>query len=170
VISRDTKALSMAREWGAQTLQESGAPELNNALYRATQALGHWGADAALIVPADLPLLAIEDVENVLSHVRYQDSIIIAPDRHEHGTNMLLVRPPGVIPYSFGDNSFAEHRRRAEEAGATIHIYSSERIGLDLDTPADILSYEELAKTLGEPIIEHIHSNGWLIAEEKPPQ
>jgi 2-phospho-L-lactate guanylyltransferase len=35
VISRDTKALALVRELGANTVQESGAPELNNALLRA---------------------------------------------------------------------------------------------------------------------------------------
>lgn len=123
VISRDTKALSMARDMGAQTVQESGAPELNNALLRATQVIRGWGVDGVLVIPADLPLLAREDVEAMVNLSRYNSSIVIAPDRHQHGTNLLLVRPPGLIPYSFGDNSFAEHQRLALAAGADVFIY-----------------------------------------------
>ncbi|MEP7293965.1 MAG: hypothetical protein ABI835_19415, partial [Chloroflexota bacterium] len=37
VISRDPRALAIARDMSAHTVQESGAPELNNALMRATQ-------------------------------------------------------------------------------------------------------------------------------------
>lgn len=165
VISRDTKALSMARDMGAQTVQESGAPELNNALLRATQVIRGWGVDGVLVIPADLPLLAREDVEAMVNLSRYNSSIVIAPDRHQHGTNLMLVRPPGLIPYSFGDNSFAEHQRLALAAGADVFIYRSERVGLDLDTADDLNTYFELAKTLGQPIIENIGSKEWLMAE-----
>ncbi len=165
VISRDTKALSMARDMGAQTVQESGTPELNNALLRATQVIRAWGVDGVLVIPADLPLLAREDVEAMVNLSRYNSSIVIAPDRHQHGTNLLLVRPPGLIPYSFGENSFAEHQRLAHAAGADVYIYRSERVGLDLDTADDLNTYFELAKTLGQPIIENIGSKEWLMAE-----
>lgn len=154
VISRDTKALALAREMGAQTLQESGTPELNNALLRATQVLGARGIDAVLVVPADIPLLSPDDVRAVVELGHYHNSVVIAPDRHEHGTNMLLVHPPGAIPYSFGHNSNAEHQRLALEAGATVQIHHSARVALDIDTPDDLISYHQLAKVLGEPIIE----------------
>jgi 2-phospho-L-lactate/phosphoenolpyruvate guanylyltransferase len=169
VISRDTKALSLARDLGAQTVQESGTPELNKALYRATQALRAWGAQAVLVVPADLPILAGEDVQNVIHMGRFHNSVVIAPDRHEHGTNLLFVRPPGLIPYSFGVDSFSTHQRMAHEAGASTLIYRSERVSLDLDTPDDLQNYFELAKVLGEPIIEHVGSNGYLMLEKSYP-
>jgi 2-phospho-L-lactate guanylyltransferase len=160
VISRDMKALSMVRDLGAQTVQESGTPELNNALYRATQALRGWGADAALVVPADLPLLAPQDIEEVVHLGRYHNTVVIAPDHHQRGTNLLLVRPPGMIPYSFGEDSFARHQDFARKAGATVMIYQSQRVALDLDTRDDLSRYVELAKALGEPIIEETGSPG----------
>jgi 2-phospho-L-lactate guanylyltransferase len=165
VISRDTKALSMVREWGAQTVQESGAPELNNALYRATHAVRTWGGEAVLVVPADLPLLMPAEIEEVVKLGRYHNTVVIAPDRHEHGTNLLLVRPPGLIPYSFGEDSFATHQRLAKEVGATVHIYRSNQVALDLDTPADLLCYYDLAKTDGEPMVEHTRSGDWALTE-----
>ncbi|HML21189.1 MAG TPA: 2-phospho-L-lactate guanylyltransferase [Aggregatilinea sp.] len=169
VISRDTKALSIARDLGAQTLQESGTPELNSALYRATHALRVWNADGVLVVPADLPLLMPEDVEGMVKLARYPGTVVVAPDRHEHGTNLLLVRPPGLIPYSFGFDSFAVHQRHAAEAGATIHVFHSERTALDLDTPEDLHHYYELAKDLGEPLVEHAQPHGWTLEHEPHP-
>jgi 2-phospho-L-lactate guanylyltransferase len=167
VISRDTKALSMVREWGAQTVQESGAPELNNALYRATQVMRtRGGADAALIVPADLPLLGAEDIKEMVNLGRYHNSVVIAPDRHEHGTNLLLVRPPGIIPYSFGQDSFAEHQRLAKAVSANVFIYRSMRASLDLDTPSDLVSYFALAKSLNEPTLDGITLGDWFMAED----
>lgn len=169
VISRDTKALSIARDLGAQTLQESGTPELNSALYRATRALRAWNADGALVVPADLPLLMPEDVEAMIKLGRYPGTVVLAPDRHEHGTNLLLVRPPGIIPYSFGTDSFAVHQQHAAEAGATIHLYRSERAALDLDTPDDLHRYYELARDLGEPLVEHAQPRDWALEQELHP-
>ncbi len=167
VISRDSQALAMVRELGAQTVQESGAPELNNALLRATQALRLWGAEAALIVPADIPLLAAEDVAQVVELGRFFNSVVLVPDHNEQGTNLLLVRPPGIIPYAFGENSFQRHRGYAHEAGATVLIHRSERAGLDLDTAADLLRYMELAKVLGEPIIEPAALAAFLAGESR---
>lgn len=166
VISRDTKALAIARELGAQTIQESGAPELNHALDRATLALRVWNVDGVLVVPADLPLLRAEDIEEVVRLGRYQGCVVLAPDRHEHGTNLLLARPPGIIPYSFGIDSFAEHQRRAADMGATIHVYRSEFAALDLDMPDDLRAYHRLANRLGVPPIEHSQAHPWLAIEE----
>ncbi len=163
VISRDTKALALVRDLGAHTVQESGNPELNTALYRATNVLWMQGADAALVVPADLPLLSVDDIRSVLGLARYQQTVVLAPDRREEGTNLLLVRPPGLIPYAFGGPSFAEHQRLAREAGATLHVYRSERAGLDLDTPDDLLTYYELAALWNEPVVPHTRPEQWML-------
>ena len=58
VISRDQAALSLAREHGARTVLENGAPELNVALARATIVVKNYATRGLLIVPADLPLIS----------------------------------------------------------------------------------------------------------------
>lgn len=166
VISRDTRALALVRDLGAQTVQESGAPELNKALLRATQVIKAWGTSAALVVPADLPLLAAGDVVTVIELGHHLNSVVIAPDRHEQGTNLLFIRPPGLIPYWFGENSFAEHQRLAHEAHAALHVYRSERLALDLDTPDDLRHYVALARTLGEPVLPVISPDAWLVTDQ----
>ena len=153
VISRDSRALAMVREMGGQTVQESGTPELNKALQRATQALIVWHGDAALVVPADIPLLSPDDIATVIHLGRFSNSVVIVPDRSRQGTNLLFVRPPGLIPYAFGENSFLLHQRYAHEAGASVIVHYSERAALDIDTAGDLDEYARLAKALGEPMI-----------------
>ena len=87
---------------------------------------------------------------------QYYHSVVIAPDRHEVGTNLLLVRPPGFIEYAYGENSFAEHQELAIAANAHLHIHYSDRVGLDIDTPEDLTFYRELAKRLDEPVIDPV--------------
>jgi 2-phospho-L-lactate guanylyltransferase len=143
VVSRDSAALALARQYEVQTVQESGAPELNDALTRATEAVRLWNAQGVLIVPADIPLLRVRDFEAMLELSSGGPEIVIAPDRHERGTNALLVRPPGLIPYRYGGASFPRHIAEAEAVGAAVQVYRSFSLGLDLDTPPDLEAYQE---------------------------
>ncbi len=146
VISRDSYVLSLARELGANTVAESGAPELNNALIRATEVIKSWGAGAVLILPADLPLLAATDITEVIKLGTEDRSVVLATDHDSDGTNVLFTRPPGMFPYHYGPDSLAKHRALAEQAGATVHLYRSERTMLDIDTALDIKRYEALTQ------------------------
>lgn len=154
VISRDTKALARARQLErVQTLQESGTPELNAALQRASKMLIAWGAEAALILPADLPLFNIEDVEQMVNLGQSPNSIVLAPDRHQDGTNAIFTRPPNLIPFSFGVGSFKMHLQHNTKAGLKVQVYESERLALDVDTPDDLTAYQAMAHQLGiDPI------------------
>ena len=138
VVSRDTKALSIARKHGARTVTENGAPELNNALARATVVAQQYDISGVLVIPADLPLMRIDDVENLISKATDPPVVVIAPDRHGRGTNALLSSPPGLIEYDFGTDSFERHVARAKAAGVRIVIYKNPSIGLDVDLPEDL--------------------------------
>ena len=56
VVSRDHTEITIAREMGARTVQEDGAPLLNTALRRATVIAQVYATRGVLILPADLPL------------------------------------------------------------------------------------------------------------------
>ncbi len=144
VISRDTGALAIARDYGVHTVQESGAPELNAALLRASQVIGSQGVDGVFVMPADIPFVNAEDIQEILHLGRYNMTVVLAPDRNDEGTNGLLVNPPGLIPFAFGVGSFRRHMIEADEAGATVKIYRSEQIALDIDVPDDLALYYRL--------------------------
>lgn len=146
VISRDTKALSIARDAGAHTVQESGTPELNNALMRATSVVRGWRSDAVLVLPADLPLVNADDVRGMLDLGQDDNTIVIATDENEDGTNAMLIRPPGLIPYAYGVGSYHRHMLLAKEAGAAVQVYHSERLALDIDVPSDLETYHRFSE------------------------
>ena len=143
VISRDTKALAIAREMGAKTIQESALSDLNPALMRATAVVKSWRADAALILPADLPFIHADDLRAMIQLSR-APSIVIAADKHRDGTNALLVRPPGVIEYAYGSGSFQKHIDRARRAGIDALPFHSDRLALDIDVPQDLAVYQQI--------------------------
>jgi 2-phospho-L-lactate guanylyltransferase len=138
VVSRDQAALALARDHGARTVQENGAPQLNLALARATIVARHYATRGVLVVPADLPLITPEDVQVMLAHANDPPVVVVAPDRHRQGTNALLVCPVGLIDYDFGPNSFQRHCLRAEQAGARLEVVDLPSLALDVDLPEDL--------------------------------
>jgi 2-phospho-L-lactate/phosphoenolpyruvate guanylyltransferase len=138
VISRDQAALALAREHGARTVQEAGAPKLNVALMRATIVAKNYATQGVLIVPADLPFLTGEDVRVLLSYAKQPPVVVVAPDRHHEGTNALLVCPIGIIEYEFGPGSFERHCNKARKAGARLEICELPSLSLDMDFPEDL--------------------------------
>ncbi len=138
VISRDPQALALAREHGARTVQEDGAPQLNLALARATAVVRQYTTRGALILPADLPLLNPGDIRLLVERAAKPPVVVIAPDRRGEGTNALLTCPVGIIQYIFGPNSFQRHCERARQMGVRIEIVELPSFGLDLDLPEDL--------------------------------
>ena len=101
-----------------------------------------------MVLPADLPLISREDVLTLIERATHPPVVVIAPDRHEKGTNALLISPAGLIEYDFGENSFQRHCQRIKEAGARLEIVYLPSLGLDLDLPEDL----ELIKNLDKII------------------
>lgn len=138
VVSRDSSALALARDMGARTVQEDGAPALNTALKRATVVAQVYASRGVLVVPADLPLLNRDDVAALLARSTNPPVVVIAPDRHQKGTNALLLSPADIIEYDFGEGSFKRHCDRARKAGARLEVVNLPSLELDLDLPEDL--------------------------------
>ena len=138
VVSRDTGALSLARQYGARTLQERGDSQLNLALRHATAFLQSYRVGAVMVLPADLPLLEPADIRALLEALGDPPAVVLAPDRHHEGTNALLVAPPGLICYRYGPGSFARHKQEAATTGAQLSIVERQGLAWDLDWPEDL--------------------------------
>ncbi len=138
VVSRDPEALTIAREYGARTVQEQGSPHLNTALTRATMVARSHSVQGVLIMPADLPLLTAEDIHEVVKRGVNPPVVVIAPDRHNQGTNAMLISPPGLIQYEYGPGSYQKHCLQAEKAGARLIVIERNSVALDIDFPEDL--------------------------------
>lgn len=138
VVSRDSNVLSISRELGAKTILENGSPQLNEALSRATVFAQLHAIYGVLILPADLPLLAKNDIHSLIDKAADPPVVVISPDRREEGTNALLIAPAGLIEYDFGPDSFDRHCQRAKKAGARLEIVNLPSLAFDLDVPEDL--------------------------------
>ena len=132
------EALAIARLHGARTVLEDSASELNIALARATAVATTYAARGVLILPADLPNITPEDVRQLIDSADAGTSVVIAPDHHRTGTNALLVRPPGLISYSFGEKSFSKHMAQVEARGLKAKVLELPCLAQDVDYPEDL--------------------------------
>jgi 2-phospho-L-lactate/phosphoenolpyruvate guanylyltransferase len=152
VISRDEEALTLARTAGAMILAEEARPvdngddpedPLNWALRQARMAAMTQGADAILVLPADLPLLSAEEIRNFAERGKDLAQGLVIAGSGDGGTNALLLKPPHAVDFAYGPNSFQEHIRGAEDAGLPVHIVDSATLALDLDSPEDFRTWQK---------------------------
>jgi 2-phospho-L-lactate guanylyltransferase len=158
-ISNDPKVLALTKTYQGYALPESTEPasatiRLNNALSQAVRwCKENFAASALLILPSDLPLLEEDDLASLFNLLKTQTVrplAVIAPDRHEQGTNALLLRPLDLLDYKFqfGENSFALHLA-ALRANEEAEVIISRRPGLafDLDYPEDLTALPPVVKS-----------------------
>ena len=139
VVSRDPGALSMARDFGAKTVQEDGnSDSLNSALKRATVVAQLYSAQSVIILPADLPMLNAESIQILIRAGKKAPVVAIAPDRRHDGTNGLMINPAGLIDYQFGPGSFTRHVEQAKRKQIQIEVAEIPSLQLDLDLPEDL--------------------------------
>ncbi len=155
VVSPDPVVLELAGRLGGHPLAQSWPDHdggsnrgLNEGLAEAIQWARDAGADAVLILPADLPSISPAAIHQVVALaaaalVPGRPLVLVVPDRHGRGTNALLLLPPDVIRPSFGEDSRLAHQAAAARAGALV-IELDGPLGLDLDLPADLSLAEEL--------------------------
>ncbi len=111
---------------------------LNNSLEQGREWAMRRGAQALIVLFADLPLLSPSDISRIVEMGRQEGTVVLAPDRHGSGTNAMLAHPANMARFAFGPDSFNIHRIAAMHSGADIKIYRSPGTSLDIDTLDDL--------------------------------
>ena len=143
VVSPDARVLEQVRAWGAWALIEERSGH-NPALYAAALRERARGATALLTISADLPLLATQEIRNLLEQSR-QYEVVLAASRDGAGTNAILVRPPLAVPYLFGPDSLQRYLEAARQRHLSHTIYGSTGLAFDIDTIVDLRELEAVS-------------------------
>jgi len=134
VISSDKDVLNFVKDLDVTCLSEKGKTDLNGALTQAVEWCSQH-ASQVLIVPSDVPLIHPDQVQEMVE-LSVKWPLVIAPAKGG-GTNALLC-PTRDIQMKFGDWSFFEHLKEAENAGMPWYIYDSFYLSLDVNTAEDL--------------------------------
>ena len=138
VITADPDAIAIARRHGVSVmLDEEG--DLNAALTSARERIlvshGDQNDVELMVVPIDLPLATPEALCRVQSS---QSDVVIVPDDHGSGTNVLLLRARAAreLPFCFGPDSFQRHYTCAAELNVSVDAIIGTPLSFDVDCPA----------------------------------
>jgi 2-phospho-L-lactate/phosphoenolpyruvate guanylyltransferase len=136
VLTPSAEVARLARARGAEVLRDPGSARapLGPLVDAALAHLEARGAEAALVLMSDLPRLAPSDIQGMAAALAHAE-LVVAPDRHQRGTNALGVRLRGRGATCFGhEDSFTRHLA----ASARVQVFCSTSLGFDVDLPEDL--------------------------------
>jgi len=110
---------------------------LNEALDAARSEVRAQGASELLILPADLPLLEVADLDLLVEAGRGA-GVAIATDRTGLGTNGLYLGTALDFPFRFGTRSHVAHVAAARALGIAHETLRCAGFAFDVDTPHDV--------------------------------
>jgi 2-phospho-L-lactate guanylyltransferase len=141
VVTADPVATQIAQRYGARLLSEGGEEGQTHAMRYAVEVLAAEGRRAILTLPIDVPLITPAEIDAVVAAARRDPEFVIVPAHDRQGSNAILCAPPGHVPLSFGNHSFALHLATARQRGIEPRIIELPGIGLDIDSPSDLAAF-----------------------------
>jgi 2-phospho-L-lactate guanylyltransferase len=137
VVTTDPAAAALATQYGAEVSSINATAGHTGAVVGAAGDLR--SRDIGLMtVPGDIPLVAADDIRQLLDVHATSAGFTIVPARDDLGSNAVLCTPAGAVPLRFGDNSFFPHLDAARAHGIEPRVVRLPRIALDIDTPEDL--------------------------------
>ena len=140
VVCDDPEVARWASDLGADVMrvESSGLnPSLQEAMPRI---MATWKPCEVVVVHADLVFPdALQDLD-VLFHGVEPTRVVVVPDRHRDGTNVLGLGSAVMEKWRFayGPGSFDAHCEQARTLGVDLRIVEHPDLSVDLDTPEDL--------------------------------
>lgn len=139
VVTTDPDAESAARNEGVHLLFDPDQSGQSAAVAIGIRHGVDLGFERVLQVPGDTPLIEPGEIASMLERAKEDGvDVVICPDRHDAGTNALLLCPPTAMAPSFGEGSLERHRAAAAAAGLRHRVEAVPSLLLDVDTPDDL--------------------------------
>lgn len=133
VVCEDDQVADWARSVGAEVGWTPGL-DLSAAVTGTIQRLSEEGIERVVVAHGDLPFASDLDL---LAWVD-PDVVVLVPDRHGRGTNVVSVPAGAGFRFSYGPDSLERHTAEVERLGLTLRVVHSEKLGWDVDEPADL--------------------------------
>ena len=139
VVTCDPDAAAIAYEHGVGTMPDHVPPRgMNAAVGLGLAYASESGADAAIVVTADLPLADGDDLDALVSGLPGRPGVAIAPSLDWTGTNVMVLAPADALRPELGIGSLERHTVQAAVRGVGLLLVDRPRLALDIDTPSDL--------------------------------
>ena len=131
IVCDDPEVAVWAENLGASALTEAGLG-LNGAISSAVSKLSALGYERLIIAHSDLALAT------QLAWLAELDGIVLVPDRHGEGTNVISLPAGCDFRFSYGPGSFSRHKKEALRTGLAWRVIRDPELAWDIDSPADM--------------------------------
>ncbi len=137
LVTGDAQAQAIASELGFLVIEDTRNESETAAIEMATAWSEQNGYDTTIVVPADIPLIATDELHRVLDAAPNEGAVFV-PAYDRRGSNCILRRPASLIPLRFGNDSFLPHCEAMKKTGKELIILEMAGIGLDIDNPHEL--------------------------------
>lgn len=138
VVCDDPEVADFATAHGARTVWTPGKG-LNAALASAVRTAAGDGHPRVVLAAGDLPFAHhLDDLAGLVQAPVPQDAVLVVPDRHLEGTNVVSFPSGAPLRLAFGPDSYRRHLQGAERTQLPVVEIHDEALGWDVDTPADL--------------------------------
>ena len=164
IVTGDSYATQLAAEYEFEVIPDRDNPGETGAIEMATRVCVERGVNETLVIPADIPLIQVRELEEILRQAPLEGSVL-GPAGDGRGTNAALRRPADLFPLKFGNDSFKPHHAAALATGKPCLVLKLPGIAVDVDNPADLL---QLISLPGETRAQKL-AREWKLSERLQP-
>ncbi len=137
LVTTDPFALDLANQFDFEIIPDTANRSETDAIEMATQVCLSRGVDYTLVIPGDIPLITVPELETILQAAPPEGSVLV-PAADGRGTNAVLRRPAALFPLRFGNDSFKPHLAAAQATQKPCVVLQLPGIALDVDNPAEL--------------------------------
>ncbi|HTS06719.1 MAG TPA: 2-phospho-L-lactate guanylyltransferase [Candidatus Eisenbacteria bacterium] len=137
IVSSDEYANELAAEYKFEVIPDPDNPGETAAIEMATRVCIERGEESTLVIPGDVPLIEVWELEEIFKHAPGPGSLLV-PAWDRRGTNAAYRNPADLFPLKFGNDSFKPHHAAAQATGKPCVVLNLPGIAVDVDNPADL--------------------------------
>lgn len=160
IVTSDPFATQLAQQYEFGVIPDPDNPGETGAIEMATKVCVEYGEESTLVIPADIPLIEVWELEEIFQHAPAEGSVLV-PAGDGRGTNAVLRRPANLFPLRFGNDSFKPHHAAARATGKPCVVLNLPGIAVDVDNPPDL---HQLLSMPGESRAQRL-ARSWNLPE-----
>src|SRR5215471_9051845 len=117
VVTNHSEACKQAKRLGFEFLFERTQLSESASVDWASRELEILGYGEVMRLPADIPLVTAQDIDDLLEVDTGRPGVLMVPSRDRRGTNSIIRTPPTLFPSRFGPDSLRLHSSEADRLG-----------------------------------------------------
>ncbi|TFG06008.1 MAG: 2-phospho-L-lactate guanylyltransferase [Promethearchaeota archaeon] len=147
LVTSDPEIVTISKTWAYPKLTYLIEPT-SQGTHHAVQYAIHWSQEQAassiLIIPADIPLIGFNDIDEIIGLGKSKNTIILIPSQRKEGTNAFFHPHPPFFPVWYGPDSYQKNLVSITNLNLPFIILERAKFALDIDLKEDLAKLLQL--------------------------